>query len=511
MGYVFLVLMILGWAIGGFLFIKQLSAYGKNKKVKSLDKKQLQLLLLGWIAIGAGGAFMPLAACFIGAWSTPWWRLLLSCLSWSFFFAAFSCLWACFYLYFYRKDTEPKQYKLVKIGLFTSIGISVVAFLCGMELIAPYLTYPLISGFSINGTGFHFFNAQNQYDSEHSGGLSVAWYGVIMVFSALVAYWIGDHRMYKKYGRHGILESTLLVAFPAGVIGARIWYVVGNWEKDGFNTNFWKVFEIWNGGITILGGAFAGILAGALWVIFRRKYVDLRIAIDFVLPLILLSQAIGRFGNFFNLEVYGNVVAVNDGWQWLPTWIQNQMQQFSSYRDIPSTLAPELHNGLTLVDGYINVPLFLIEALLNLSGFFILSYLVPAVWKKHRAPGINMGLYFLWYGIVRIILEPFRNTNFNMGNDGNWSVINAGIYIGIGVVFIIFFEAFYFYRLKKGLPLEIVRGQMPKEKKPQVKKSSLQIVAEATLENEIKPEEKPVENEEIPAKPELNDGENNGN
>lgn len=503
MGYLFLIIMFAGLIAGIAIWVYFLRAYRKDKKKNKLSSKELKMLLIGWICFGVAGVAFPLAVGYLSNWNFSAGKMIMACISSFLFFSAFSLLWGCFYLYFYCPKTIDKQKKLFKIAMITSIFISVIGALWNLESVAEYLSYPLASGFSINGNGIQLFTPQNQHDGTHSGGLAISWYGVIIVFAAICAYWISDHRMYKKYGRHGILESTFLIAFPAGILGARIWYVVGNWERDGFNTNFWKVFEIWNGGLTILGGAVAGILAGALWVIFRRKYVDLRFAIDMVIPCILLSQAIGRWGNFFNLEVYGNVVSTSGGWAWVPSWIQQQMGFFASAKDIPQGLDPSLYSGLQLASGYMNAPLFLVESLFNIGGFLIISYVVPLLWKKHRAPGVNLGLYLLWYGIVRIIMEPMRNTNFMMGNTNNWSIINAGIYIGLGVLFIAGFEAFYFYRLKKGLSFEIVRGKMPKKKGTPKKKSSLAVVAEAqaNANHDSRPIENEPDNEEKPAEP----------
>lgn len=507
MGYLFLAFFLAALAGGLILWILELKKYGKDKKRNQIDKQMALRLLIGWICFGVAGVFMPIATAHLSAWPFTAGKLAMACFASFFFFVSFSCLWACFYLRFYRADTSSKQLRLIKIGLYVSIPVALLAALLYLEGVAEYLEYPLAAGIVINQNGINFFNGQNRFDSVHSGGLHIAWYGVIIVFGAIVAYLICDHRMYKKYGRHGILESTFLVAFPAGIIGARIWYVVGNWERDGFNTNFASVFNIFNGGLTILGGAVAGIIVGALWVIFRRKYVDIRIATDFVVPTILIAQAIGRWGNFFNIEVYGNVVNVSQGWSWVPTWIQNQMRLFAYASDIPAGLDPSLYNGLSLVPGYMNAPLFLVESLLNLAGFAIISYLIPLIWRKHRAPGTNLSFYLIWYGTVRIIMEPLRNPSYNMGNNNQWSFINAAIYIGVGILFLIGFEAFYFYRLKKGLPYEIVRGKMPKKAKAKTeKKSAMQIVAEAQMKSqeeqkeqkqqEQKPEEQKAEGEQ---------------
>ncbi len=508
MGYLFLVIFLAALIAGVVLWILELRKYGKDKKRNAIDKQMALRLLIGWICFGVAGIFMPIATAYLSNWAFTAGKLAMACFASFFFFVAFSCLWGCFYLRFYRADTTKKQLRLLKIGLYASIPIAILAALLYLEGVAEYLQYPLEAGIVINGNGLHFFNGQNRFDAVHSGGLHIAWYGVIIVGAAIVAYFISDHRMYKKYGRHGILESTLLVAFPAGIIGARVWYVVGNWERDGFNQNFGNVFNIMNGGLTILGGAVGGIIVGALWVIFRRKYVDIRIAADFVVPTILVAQAIGRWGNFFNLEVYGGVVNVSQGWSWVPTWIQNQMRLFASSYDIPSGLDPSLYNGLQLVPGYMNAPLFLVESLLNLAGFAIISYLIPLIWRKHRAPGVDASFYLVWYGTVRMIMEPLRNPNYNMGNNNMWSFVNAGIYIGVGILFLIGFEIFYFYRLKKGLPVEIIRGKIPKKAKAKTeKKSAMQIVAEA----QMKEQKETKEQQEEKTQEQNEGGKENGN
>ena len=118
--------------------------------------------------------------------------------------------------------------------------------------------------------------------------------------------------------------------------------------------------SIWDGGLTILGGAFGGILAGVLFMLLARKWVDIRFAMDTIVPTILLGQAIGRWGNFFNSEVYGQTVALNSGWNWLPGVISGQM-------------------GWDCAEGMIHVPLFLIESMLNIAGYFLcLLYTSPS-------------------------------------------------------------------------------------------------------------------------------------
>jgi phosphatidylglycerol:prolipoprotein diacylglycerol transferase len=334
-----------------------------------------------------------------------------------FFFAFFNCLlWSGFIFHYYKKKIDDKDKKTFTYFMFGSILPVLVFFLLWTEGLANYLTYPLPMGFKIGASGIGFTYAGN---GAASGEFHIAWYGIIILLGVAVAYWISDHKFYKEFHKHGILDNLVLWAFPAGIIGARIWYVVGNWQRAFANRPFSDVFRIWDGGLTILGGAFAGIVVGFLFLRIRRKYVDPRWAVDVCAPTILLAQAIGRWGNFFNCEVYGQVVSINSGYSWLPTFILNQMAVNN--------------DGSHLAAGMINVPLFLIESLLNIAGYFIIVYGLGKGLKKYLVKGDLFGFYFLWYGIVRIIMEPMRNSTFNMGSDNAWSICNSLIYIIIGL------------------------------------------------------------------------------
>jgi len=324
-------------------------------------------------------------------------------------------LWVSFFLYYYKANFDPKERKFFRYLTFAAIPFAVGFALLWTQGIAPYITYPLVSGFSINSFGFQWTRgswAQN-------GDFHVAFYALTMLFGVCVCYWISDHRFYKEYHKHGILDNLAIFAFLCGVIGARVWYVVGNWTRDGFADDPSRIWQIWNGGLTILGGALGGVIGGVLFMVLRRKYVNIRWAMDIIIPTILLAQSIGRWGNFLNCEVYGVVVNISDGWGWLPLFIQKQM-------------------GVGLAAGQIHVPLFLIEGFINLVGYFLIAWGVGKGLKKYLAKGDLAGLYFLWYGIVRIFLEPLRDSAYNMGGDNEWSIWSSLIYIIIGIGLIVF-------------------------------------------------------------------------
>ncbi len=436
-------LIIFGWLLifgsGAFLFWRL--RFYKKQDVKELNKNELLLLLLGVGGAGIGGICSNIGYALAGTWAIDPGHYVMLLIGAFFFYASVAVLASSFYLHFYRKDWKEEQKRFFPICLIASSFLALGFFILAGEGMAPYLTYPLVSGFSINESGWVWNTPMSK-----GGGFTVTWYGVVIVGGAILAYKLSDHHMYQRYGRHGIIDTCFLIAFPCGIIAARIWYVVGNWNGDGAGgPNFseivasgqwYRIFAIWEGGLTILGGAVGGIVGGVLYMILKRKWCDVRFAMDVIVPTILIAQAIGRWGNFFNREVYGNLSQMAN-WPLVPTWIRyNMAETFSA--------------GLP-VNGNMYIPLFLIEGLFNVIGYFVIYHLVRRLWKEKCRPlGCLSGCYLIWYGIVRMIMEPMRNPSYNMGADGMWSFWNSMVYIILGAVVIGGFALFAYWRKRTG-------------------------------------------------------------
>ena len=263
------------------------------------------------------------------------------------------------------------------------------------------------------------------------GSFTITFYALIIISGALLALFLSNQQA-KKEGYDGNFFNTIFyVAFPSGIVGARIWYVIASWEAEFANQDFVHVFEVWKGGLAIQGGAILGIVAGCTFVLLRRRGTSLLKPMDWAIPTILIAQAIGRWGNFFNQEVFGHAVSY-EAWNFLPPFIVNNMQNGS--------LA--MLSGVTLPEGAIAAPLFLVEGGVNLMFYFLMRYGIKAVLGKRYCDGDQAFSYFIAYGIVRLILEPLRNPSFIMGTSevGNQkdykSLIMAIVFIGIGVLLI---------------------------------------------------------------------------
>ena len=339
----------------------------------------------------------------------------------------------CFILHYYKKNVPEKLDKwLFRIQL-VSFVVATFFFFIWTNGLAPYLTYPLVNGISFS---------QGLVTPE-TGRPNIAFYAICILSGAILVYFICDHYMYKEYGEHGILESTFFVAFPAGIIGARIAYVIGNWAKE-FDygramteingIKIWAPLAIWEGGITILGGAVGGIVIGVLWYLWRNKGKSIWVVFDIVLPTILIAQAIGRWGNFFNCEVHGLATDVNN-WKWLPEIIWRNAQYSSTSPDL--RLTDQMY-----------VPLFFIEAVVNLLGYFVLAHVFGKALRKYTELGdVGFG-YIIWYGLTRVFMEPLRDTSFQMGEKGYWSWIWSLIFVAVGSL-LIGFNHLIRYRIRK--------------------------------------------------------------
>lgn len=254
---------------------------------------------------------------------------------------------------------------------------------------------------------------------------SITWYSVIVLTGAIVAYLISKYfynkeELSKKYP--DLLETLFLIAFPCGLLGARLWYIVS--ELDYYLADPVSMLKVWEGGLAIQGGVLGGILAG--YIVLKVKKVDIpfRKMTDLIVPNILIAQSIGRWGNFFNQEVYGECIT-KESVSWIPNFILNNMNGGAIY----------------CRSGYVATPLFLYESILTLCGFILISIIIRKLYVK-RVDGELSAMYLIYYGLVRIILEPLRVESFIMRifGDLSQSIFMSALYVLIGVGVIVYLE-----------------------------------------------------------------------
>lgn len=134
------------------------------------------------------------------------------------------------------------------------------------------------------------------------GPLHLRAYGFIIACAVVVGVWLAQRRWQRLGGAPGVFATIAVWAVPGGIIGARLYSVVTSWQAD-TGGDWWKIFAIWDGGLGIWGGVAGGALAG-LWKA-RRMGIDWRATLDCAAGALPLCQAMGRWGNYFNQELYG--------------------------------------------------------------------------------------------------------------------------------------------------------------------------------------------------------------
>ena len=210
------------------------------------------------------------------------------------------------------------------------------------------------------------------------GPFDVKYYGLMYVFAVVAAVLIAGHRWQKQGGDRQLAEDVALWGFPAGLIGGRIYFVITSWEE--VPDEWWGVFAVWEGGLGLPGGIAAGVLVG-VWRL-RRLGIDVPPFMDAAAPGILVAQALGRIGNWFNQELFGR-----------PT-------------DLPWGLEIDPDNRpARYADAETFHPAFLYEIVWDLGLAALL------VWLGHhtriRPPGL-FALYVAGYAIFRVFIETLR-------------------------------------------------------------------------------------------------------
>jgi prolipoprotein diacylglyceryl transferase len=133
------------------------------------------------------------------------------------------------------------------------------------------------------------------------GPLHLRAYGLLIAIGVFAAVWLADRRWQERGGKPGTISTIALWGVPGGLIGARLYHVATDYQL--YTHKPLDAFKIWQGGLGIWGGVAGGVLLGSVAV--RRLHLDLRVMLDVVAPALPLAQAIGRWGNYFNQELFG--------------------------------------------------------------------------------------------------------------------------------------------------------------------------------------------------------------
>jgi phosphatidylglycerol---prolipoprotein diacylglyceryl transferase len=218
------------------------------------------------------------------------------------------------------------------------------------------------------------------------GPLSIRWYGVLMALAMAVGLWLA----YRDAKRRGLDPESFLKAAELGLlgalVGARLYYVLFN--LDYYSQFPRKILAVWEGGLAIHGGILGGLLVGGGYAWWRRLPV-LRF-LDVAAPSLVLGQAIGRWGNYFNEEAFGT-----------PTSLPWKLYISPSHRPLLYAQEDYFH------------PAFLYESLWDVGVFIVLVALLRK--RLARAPGALFLAYVGLYSAGRFVTEAIRTDPLMLG------------------------------------------------------------------------------------------------
>lgn len=228
-------------------------------------------------------------------------------------------------------------------------------------------------------------------------GIEVRWYGIFIAIGAMLAIYFGEELINRnpRIPKESIVDLSL-IALPLGIIGARLYYVLFEW--DYYSEHMSEILAIRNGGLAIHGGLLVGSLV--IFLFSRAKKIRFLDLLDMIVGGVALAQGIGRWGNFMNGEAHGG-----------PT-------------DLPWAIP---------VDGVMVHPTFLYESILDI-GIFLFIYFYLS--KRRKYPGELSGAYMILYSIGRFFIEGLRTDSLYIGPLKTAQVMSL-IGIAIGVILLI--------------------------------------------------------------------------
>jgi phosphatidylglycerol---prolipoprotein diacylglyceryl transferase len=267
------------------------------------------------------------------------------------------------------------------------------------------------------------------------GSFPVHWYGIFYALGLAAAYFVLVHEAKRRGENPELVGNGLIIVAVAALIGGRLYHVIDQWavyaadpirailpvvrQPDG--SYAFSGFA----GLGVPGGIITGTIAA--WFLTRRWHVSFWTWADIVAPALFVMQAIGRLGNFFNQELYGPPTS-------LPWGIAI---------DCAHRVAAYPCSEYPLTTTYFH-PLFLYESLSGFLGFLVLMWLARSA--KRLVAGDLLGIFFIWYGVTRFVLEFFRS--------GNWTFFGIPTAQIVTVGFILFGIAIIAYRHGPGRPAE---------------------------------------------------------
>lgn len=239
------------------------------------------------------------------------------------------------------------------------------------------------------------------------GRINIYWYSIMILLGIITAYLIARKESKSLGINKNDLDDFAFGLIPIAIIGARLYYCIFAFNE--FKGNLLSIFKVWEGGLAIHGG----VIAGAIWLIYftKKRKINTIKFMDMVSLGLILAQAIGRWGNFFNQEAHGGQVT----------------KIFLENLHLPKFII----KGMCIKGVYYH-PTFLYESLWCLLGFIVLLI----IFKKLKITGLTVSAYLTWYSLGRFFIEGLRTDSLMIGPLRMAQVISLVLFI-TGVIGII--------------------------------------------------------------------------
>lgn len=244
-------------------------------------------------------------------------------------------------------------------------------------------------------------------------GLGIRYYSMFILIGVMIAYFMIVREAKKFNISSDFIFNLFFWTIIIGIAGARLYYVVFNWEY--FGSNISEIWQLWQGGLAIHGGILFGLVTIAMYT--RKHHVRTARMLDIAVPALILAQAIGRWGNFFNSEAYGVATTLNH----------------LEALHIPGFIIKGMN-----INGIYYTPTFFYESLWCIIGFVILILVRRA---KYIKVGQLTSIYMMWYGLGRFFIEAMRTDSL--------MILGFKIAQIVSLIFIVVGAALFLLGLKK--------------------------------------------------------------
>ncbi len=232
------------------------------------------------------------------------------------------------------------------------------------------------------------------------GPFTVSWYGFIIASGIVLALFLAIYEGKKRGIAPDTFTDVLVIAIPAAIIGARLWYVIFKWSD--YSDDPVRIFKIWEGGLAIHGALVGSVLAAYFFT--KARKISFWKLVDIAAPSILLGQAMGRWGNFFNQEAFGGEVS----------------RKFLENLQLPDFIINQMY-----VNGAYHHPTFLYESIWNIIGIVVIILFR----KTNPRLGEAFFAYLIWYSVGRFFIEALRTDSLMIGGLRTAQVTSIGLIV----------------------------------------------------------------------------------